>query len=222
VKNLAIETSSSACSAALYCENPEGIGHTISIHEIAPMQHTSIILPSIQSLLEQAGLSISDINAIAFGCGPGSFTGIRIAASLAQGLAYADDMPVIPVSSLAAIAQAAYIENGWERLLTAVDARMGQIYWCAFEVEKGLVKPLINEELTAPEAVESINAGSWYGIGDAWDIYRPNLVSAIGFEPAQIDAGRLPSAEAVLSIARDRYRKGEWVSADKALPIYLR
>lgn len=219
---LAFDTSSSACSVALYVGEGLADGQTYSAHEHAPMQHTSIILPMMQSLLDSAGLKLADLNAIAFGCGPGSFTGIRIAASLAQGLAYANDLPVIPISSLAACAQSAWLEHGWKQLITAVDARMNQVYWCAYQVEDGLVVPVYPEELASPATVHQIPAGDWYAVGDGWGVYGVELEAAISLKPLKIEPQRVPGAEAVLSLAKERFSRGDWVTAAEALPVYLR
>lgn len=219
---LAFDTSSPACSAALYFESANADGMTLVKHEHAPMQHTSIILPMIQSLLDQAGLKMPELNAIAFGCGPGSFTGIRIAASIAQGLAYANSLPVIPVSSLAAAAQAAHIKHGWEWLLTAVDARMRQIYWAGYQAKNKLVFNVIPEILTEPSAVQAITDEPWCAVGDGWRVYRYDLIERIGRQPEQFDEDCAATAEAVLHVAKDRFQRGDWVEAHEALPVYLR
>lgn len=219
---LAFDTSSSACSVALYYESVHTDGKTLALHEHAPMQHTSIVLPMIQSLLDQAGLTMAELDAIAFGCGPGSFTGIRIAASIAQGLAYANSLPVIPVSSLAAAAQAAYIKHGWNWLLTAVDARMGQIYWAGYQVKVKLVSNVIPEILTEPLAVQAVTDEPWSAVGDGWRAYRHDLIERIGKQPEQFDEDCVATAEAVLHLAKDRFERGDWFEAHEALPVYLR
>lgn len=219
---LAFDTSSSACSVALYLESSPMNGQTFSAHELTPMQHTSVILPMIQSLFDSAGSSLDQLDAIAFGCGPGSFTGIRIAASLAQGLAFARSLPVMPVSSLAAAAEAAYMRHGWERLLVAVDARMGQVYWGAYQVENSLVFPVIPDELAAPDAITRVPHAGFNAIGDGWHLYSQALTARIGWQPMQIDTTAVPTAEAILVLAKERYQRKEWVEASEALPVYLR
>jgi tRNA threonylcarbamoyladenosine biosynthesis protein TsaB len=176
----------------------------------------------IESLLSKAGLTLAELDAIAFGCGPGSFTGIRIAASLAQGLAFAHHLPVIPVSSLAAAAQAAYLEHGVTKLIVAVDARMGQIYFAAYQVENNIVFPVIAEQLLAPDAIPLVPGEGWVAIGDGWGVYESALLAGVGAQPLQIDANRVPTAEAVLSLAKEKFNKGDWVGAAEALPVYLR
>ena len=124
MKILAIETSSHACSVALLNEDKVKISHIIS-----PMQQAKLILPMIDELLKSSALTLNDLDAIAYGCGPGGFTGVRIAASVAQGLGFAVKLPIIPISSLAVMAEAAFLERQWRKLLVAVDARADQIYW---------------------------------------------------------------------------------------------
>ncbi len=219
---LAFDTSTSACSVALYVETAPANGQTYSVHELTPMQHTSVILPMIQSLLDSAGVKLDELDAIAFGCGPGSFTGIRIAASLAQGLAFAASLPVIPVSSLAAAAQAAYMQHGWQQILVAVDARMGQIYWGAYQVENSQVFPLIVDEISAADGVSRVADNGFAAIGDGWCVYGDALVRRLGWQPSHTDFDAVPTAQALLVLAKERYQRKDWVGADMALPVYLR
>src|SRR5690349_9145853 len=126
---LAFDTSTSACTVAL--QN----GDFVSVrHQLAPKQQAQLILPMINELLSSTSLTANELDAIAYGCGPGSFTGIRIASSVAQGIGFAINKPIIPVSSLAALAQTAFLEQQWTRLLVAVDARMGKIYWANYVI----------------------------------------------------------------------------------------
>ena len=127
MKMLAFDTSAGACSVALLNNESVEISHIV-----APMQQAKLLLPHIQNLLNQAGLALKDLDAIAYGQGPGSFTGIRIAASVAQGLGYASGLPIVPVSSLAILAQTAFLEEKWDKCLVAVDARTEQVYWAHY------------------------------------------------------------------------------------------
>ena len=127
MKLLAFDTSSTTCSVALLLND-----EIIEKNQTALMQQAQLIFPMIDTLLKSKNLKINQLDGIAFGCGPGSFTGVRIATSVAQGLAYAAKLPLIPVSSLAALAQAAYEDLRWEKLVVAVDARIQEIYWGAF------------------------------------------------------------------------------------------
>jgi tRNA threonylcarbamoyladenosine biosynthesis protein TsaB len=222
VNILAFDTSTIACSVALYLSDPAPDGQIFSAHELCPMQHTAMVLPMIQSLLDAAGITLDQLDAIAFGCGPGSFTGIRIAASLAQGLAFAKSLPVIPVSSLVAAAQAAYMAQGYERILVAVDARMDQIYWGAYQLENGLMQPVIPDELSLPAAITQVSAANWCGVGDGWRVYGEILTEKLQFQPHPINDAGLPSAAAILPIAIERFKRRDWVGPADALPVYLR
>jgi tRNA threonylcarbamoyladenosine biosynthesis protein TsaB len=222
VNILAFDTSSSACSVALYIENARSGSQIFSSHELTPKQHTSVVLPMIQSLLDSAGTTLAKLDAIAFGCGPGSLTGVRVAASLAQGLAYAHSLPVIPVSSLAAAAQAAYMQHGWQRLLVAVDARMNQIYWGGYKVENSQVTPVFPEVLVTIDAIQPVPQVAWSGIGDGWVVYENQLITHLGYAPMQTDPAQLATGEAILCLAKERFKKKDWVDASEALPVYLR
>ena len=215
MKILALDTSSTACSAALMVDDV-----IFSHHEIAPMQQAQRILTVIEELLLSANSKINQLDAIAFGCGPGSFTGIRIAVSVAQGLAYAAGLPVIAVSSLAALAQSAYDDLGWKHLLVGVDARINEVYWGAYQVGLDeLVCSAGKEVVCSPQQITLPNMiDPWCGVGNAWDVYRDRLP----FQPQQVDASRLPTALAVLKLAQAKYLKKEWVSAMEAAPVYLR
>lgn len=210
---LAIDTSSTACSLALLMNE-----NIVIHHEIAPLQQARIILPSINALLKSCDVTLKQLSAIAFGQGPGSFTGIRIATSVAQGLALGAKLPVIPVSSLAALAQAAFDDLGWKKLLVATDARINEIYWGMFSVENGFVQLTNIEKICHPDKADLPNTPDWYGVGNGWEIYKNQLA----FNPIAIDTTRIPMASAVSRLAKIKFEKGEYLSPSKAQPIYLR
>jgi len=213
MKLLAFDTSSTACSIGLSIN-----GKVILRHEIAPMQQAKIILLLLKELLEVENIQIHQLDAIAFGCGPGSFTGVRIAVSVAQGLAYAAQKPLLPVSSLAALAQAAYQDLGWKKVLTAVDARMGEIYWASYEVQENhLVKLIGKEQISRPENIILPDATEC-GVGNAWDVYG----SQIPFKPTLISTDQFPTAAAILLLAAAKFQRGETVLPQEATPVYLR
>jgi tRNA threonylcarbamoyladenosine biosynthesis protein TsaB len=211
MKILAIDTSSTACSVALL--------HADEItlrHEIVPMQQAKLILPFVQDVLGQ--LKLTDLDAIAFGCGPGSFTGVRIGVSTAQGLAFAAQLPLISVSSLAAVAQAAYQKSGWEKIAVAIDARMNEVYWAAYEIRAGRAT-LVGSEMVCPaESVVLPGEADWYGAGSAWDVYRDRLPLV----PVSVDAAELPSATAILALAQAKFLAREFLLPSEAVPVYLR
>lgn len=214
MKLLAFDSSTFACSVALQIN--EAVD---SFHLVAPMQQTKLLLPTIDTMLQKASLRIQDLDAIIYGCGPGSFTGIRLAASVAQGLAFAADLPVIPVSSLAATAQAAYQQTGWRDLLVAQDARMNAVYWATYRINAaGLATLLGQEHATPPEEVCISEPGDWYGLGDAWE----KSGAKMGFTPSVIDANPSPTAIALLQLGKLKYDQKDWVEAKDALPVYLR
>lgn len=220
MKILAIDTSSSACSVALLNGN-----EIKTRHEIIPMQHAKRILVFIDEVL---GSELYSLDALAWGCGPGSFTGLRIAASVIQALSYAAKLPVINVSSLAALAQTAYFQHGWQHLLVAVDARMHEIYWAGYKINNlGYVELLNKERLTSPQELPAIFSNlpastSWYGVGDAWRTFQAELTQFSANWLADLDKECLPNAAAIVQLAKIKYEKGEFLHSFDALPVYLR
>jgi len=218
MKILAFDTSTTACSVAIQNGN-----QIKCLDRVAPMQQAKLILPMINELLEASSLTLAHLDAIAYGCGPGSFTGIRIASSVAQGIGFATQKPIIKVSSLAALAQAAFLEQHCTKMLVAVDARMDQIYWASYEVRnKGSVELVNQEWLCRPENVCIPEMNDWCGVGDGWGIYAQALTSRSGFTLQSIYSSQLPSAQAILQLARVKYDKNEWITASEAIPVYLR
>src|SRR5262249_38085098 len=141
----------------------------------APRVQAETLLPMVDQLLSGAGLALTSLDAIAFGRGPGAFTGLRVAASVAQGLAFGAGLPVVPVSDLAALATGAVRLHGAHQVLACMDARMQEVYWCAYGVEGDSVRPAAPESLSPPEEVKTPQGGSWFGAGSGWEAY-PVLV----------------------------------------------
>ena len=218
MKLLALDTSTEACSAALLLDH--------EIHErfeFAPGAHSRLILPMIEELCSQAGVRLNDMDALVFGCGPGSFPGVRIATSVVQGLAYGVDLPVIPVSTLAALAQGAWQLHQWPRVLAALDARMGEVYWGVFERDTdGVMRAVQDECVLAPDQVSWPKQGEWYGAGPGWAAYTAALQTRCGEYVAQFDGQIFPHAAYMLPIAAVEFRRGAVISAEHALPVYLR
>ncbi len=218
VKILALETSTDACSVALMINDT-----VIERYQLAPREHSKLILPMLQLLLAEAQLKLSQLNAIAFGCGPGSFTGVRIAASLVQGLGFSADLPAIPISSLKALAQTAYEELKTEKILTAFDARIGEVYWGIYQLEKnGLMRSAIEDSLAQPDSVQLPKDDNWIGVGDGWKTYTNVLKKRLGKKLIRIEPQLYPRAKQVAKLACVDWLAGNTVSADKALPVYLR
>lgn len=217
---LALETATDACSAAL-C-----IGDEVRERfEIAPRGHVSLLLPFINDLLADAGLTVSQLDAVAFGCGPGSFTGLRIAAGMAQGIAFGADLPVVPVSTLAALAQGCVREQGAGAVLAALDARMQEVYFGAYRAQAdGLVALAGEEVVCAPQAVPLPGAADsdWYAAGEGWDRYADLLRARLPFTLAGTAATARPHAADVAVLGALRFRQGGALPAEQAAPVYLR
>lgn len=224
VRLLAFDTSSSACSVALLDTNKDKNKQVTALHKNLPMQQGRLILPMINELLNAASVSLNELDAIAYGCGPGSFTGIRIASSVAQGLGFATKCPIISVSSLAAIAQSAYLEKKWTSLLVAVDARIGEVYWAHYTVNPlGNMELNGKEQVCPPEAVElPIQNHSYYGVGEGWEKYGEKFAKLLGHQLQAIDKSQLPTAEGILPLAKAKLEIKDWISASNAIPVYLR
>lgn len=215
---LAIETSSEACSCALLLAD----GAITQRLEVAPRQHTQLLLPMVDSVLNEAGLSLSALDCFAFGRGPGSFTGVRIAASAIQGLALAADRPVLGISSLAGVALGED-ERVSESVLAVFDARMGEVYLGAFQPDAdGLPVAIDEEHLASPERVALPTSGEWFGVGAGWPVHGEQLASRLGSRLRGVDASRLPSAKQIARLAAGPARRGEGIAAEQALPNYLR
>jgi len=216
VKILALDTSTNACSAALMLDN-----ETIQRHQIAPQEHSNLILPMIDELMAEAGTSLSELDAIAFGRGPGSFVGVRIAASVTQGIAFASELPVVAVSSLAALAQGAE----FEKTLVTFDARMGEVYWGAYSRTAQNIVELVTEEgVCKPEEVvvpQSTGTASWAGIGTGWDSYKKELSEHLPEVAVQSDF-LYPEAKYVAILGAYSYGLGDILGAQDVRPVYIR
>ncbi len=218
MKLLAIDTATEACSAALWLD-----GEIVSRHELAPRRHTELILPMVDAVLQSASLQLETLDALAFGRGPGSFTGVRIAAACIQGLAWAARLPVVPVSTLAAIAQATIEMQQAEAVACAMDARMGEVYWgCYIRDAAGFATLHGKEMVVPPDAIPVPGARTWHAAGTGWDIYRETLLAHCGMEPVAFNDHCLPDARYIATLAAEAYRLGLAVRPEEALPVYLR
>lgn len=197
----------------------------IEDHQLAAREHTRRLLPMVAELLAASETRLSALDGIAFGRGPGSFTGLRIALGAVQGLAFGADLPVLPISTLAALAQTAVdtrlsTELQSATLVSAIDARMHEIYWSVFAVRDALVTPLCPEQLSAPEAMTIDRFGATsVGVGTGW-IYAEKM-PAVGRLQAFFSTC-LPRASAVARLADGELRAGNLYRADQAVPTYIR
>lgn len=213
---LAIDTATEACSAALW-QN----GELLSRYQVAPRGHTDLILPMVAELLAEGELSLNQLDGLAFGRGPGSFTGVRITLGVAQGLAYGADLPLLGVSNLQALAQGAHRACGGERVLAAIDARMGEIYVGAYRLEQGVMVGTDEEQVLAPAQFLDSSADSdrWQlGVGSAFVTYA-ELINRV---EGRCEAVPFPEARDLLPLALELWRGGLGVAAADARPVYLR
>ncbi len=219
VRILALDTATEACSVALLDGD-----QVFTLFEPCAREHTQRILPMIQQILAESGLKLNQMDALAFGRGPGSFTGIRIGIGVAQGLALGSDLPVTGISTLKTLAQGVWREEQAERVLVAIDARMGEVYWAEYQRDsKGNWHGEASESLLTPEAAVSRMAlleGCWTPAGTGWQTW-PML-----FKASTLTLGLhnvlLPSAADMLPLAVVALAVGEGVAADCAEPVYLR
>lgn len=216
MKLLAIETATEACSTALWID-----GAIDERFELAPRRHTELILPMIDSLLTGADIKIKQLDALAVGCGPGAFTGVRIATGVVQGLARAADRPVVAVSTLAALAQT--LASTSTRVLATLDARMEEIYWGCYERDEHHCMRLLDAEwIGRPESVPLPPDGDWWGAGSGWDRYETVLRERLSALPVNVVHDAWPRASAILPIAVEDLHAGRAIEATRIRPTYLR
>ena len=214
---LAIETATEACSVALSVN-----GEVNERYEVIPRGHGDVVLPMIDELMADAALSPQQLDGIAFGRGPGAFTGVRIAAGVTQGIAFGADVPVVAVSTLAALAQGAFRTSGREALLVAIDARMSEVYWGAFRVVNGLAQIVDDECVAAPADVPRPDGEDWFGCGTGWASYGDALDRRYAGACRGVVDYELPHAHDVVALALPRLIAGDVISAEEAIPVYLR
>jgi tRNA threonylcarbamoyladenosine biosynthesis protein TsaB len=201
----AVETSTEWCGVALFRD-----GEIACVERRAPNRHSELALPMLQQLLERWKLGPRDLDAVAFGAGPGSFTGLRIACGVAQGLAFAHDLPVLGVSTLEALAE----ECGAPRVAACLDARMREVYYAALEKRGGRWHEAVPAQCMASERIPSLDAG-WVGCGNGFAAFG-NLGMARVMPEVH------PTAIAVARLAAPRLAAGEGVDAAAAAPVYVR
>ncbi len=210
---LALETSSEWCSAALWLD-----GRVLTREELAGQRHSELILSMIDALLREAGVALVACDAIAFGAGPGSFTGLRIACGVAQGLGFAAGLPLAGVSTLLALAQA----SGAERVFSCLDARMGEVYCAAFERRSGPWCTTHSPRLCAPAAAPLLDGEGWIGAGGGFAVHGPALQERYASQLERVRPDLHPQAQDIASLGADMVRAGLALPAEQAHPIYLR
>jgi tRNA threonylcarbamoyladenosine biosynthesis protein TsaB len=201
----ALETSTEWCSVALWRD-----GEIAGVERRAGNRHSELALPMLENLLKRSGLAPAELDAIAFGAGPGSFTGLRIACGVAQGLAFASGIPVLGVSTLEALAE----ESGAPRVVACIDARMREVYYAALERQPRGWREAIPPQCVAPAAMV-LPAGDWIGAGNGFAVY-----GNMGLEKVLPEVH--PTAIAVARLAAPRLAAGEGVDPALAAPVYVR
>jgi tRNA threonylcarbamoyladenosine biosynthesis protein TsaB len=213
---LAIETSSRIGTVAL------AAGDAVHEREIAtPREQTARVIGLIDAVLTAAGLALGDLDALVLGRGPGSFTGLRVAAGVIQGLSLASGTPIVSVSSLAALARQGFTAYpALDQVLCLVDARMGEVYSAGFARNGDRVLPVAAERIGPPAAVEAPD-GAWLAIGDALSAHAAALAGVVAGAAARA-AEALPRARDLLPLAREEVAAGHLLPLESALPVYLR
>lgn len=216
MKILALDTAATACSVALLMDT----GLEERRMEAERVQ-AETLLPMVEQLLSGAGFRLQDLDGLAFGRGPGAFTGLRVAASVAQGLAYGAGLPVVPVSNLDALAAATTARHGDGHILACMDARMQEVYWAAYSAAGDSLTRLTEEALSPPGQVTLPTGNAWFGAGSGWAAY-PEALKARVPELRGMDAALSAGAADIVRLAYKALKQGVSVAPERALPVYLR
>ncbi len=209
---LALDTSSEFLSLALQLGDK-----SFTHYQNAGQASSQLVLPQIQALMDSANIKLTDLDGIAFGAGPGAFTGVRVACGVAQGLGFGANLPVVGVNTLLALAQA----SGEDKVIACLDARMGEIYHAAFVRENGVWIELSKTIVCKPEAAPMLD-GAWAGVGSGWAVYAEVLSTIYAQNLNQVLPNVTPTAEAILQLSAPIFAAGSAKPASEAAPIYIR
>jgi tRNA threonylcarbamoyladenosine biosynthesis protein TsaB len=210
---LALETSTEYCSVALLCPG------AVSVREAhAGQRHSDLILSMVDEVLNEARIELVDLHGIAFGAGPGSFTGLRIACGVAQGLAFGAGLPLAPVTTLAALARAA----GGSKIVACLDARMEEIYHAAYKRTQTGVREVSAPVLCTALGAPALEGDGWLGCGSGFDRHEERLRQRYGAQLAEVRHGLHPHAREVAMLGAEILRAGAGVPAERAVPLYVR
>lgn len=210
---LALDTSTELCSVALWLD-----GQVLSRAELAGQRHSEMVLPMAQGLLAEAGLGLKELDGIAFGEGPGSFTGLRIGCGVAQGLAFGADLPVAGVCTLLALAEAAAAP----RVIACLDARMGEVYHAVYEKRGEAWQTLSEPGLSAAQDAPAVSGTGWAGCGNGFAAYGEALRARYGEQLDVVRPELLPHAAQIASLGAAMFRRGLGRDAAEAAPLYIR
>lgn len=213
MKIIAIETSTEYCSVALWQD-----GAVSERSELVGQRHSEVLMEMLDAVLKDAGCGIRDMDGIAFGAGPGSFTGVRIACGVAQGLALGAALPVIGICTLQAVAQG----SGRDKVIAALDARMAEVYFAVYEKCDGEWQTVCEPCLCLPQDTPAVTGGGWHGAGSGFAVHGDVLQTRYKSQLAGIDAACVPQARAVAQLAAPLFAAGKGLDAAQAMPLYLR
>jgi tRNA threonylcarbamoyladenosine biosynthesis protein TsaB len=213
MKILALETSTEYCSVALWQE-----GAVIEHCELVGQKHSELLIGMVSALLQDSGLRIADLDGIAYGSGPGSFTGVRIACGATQGLALGADLPVSGICTLLALAEA----SGRDRVIAALDARMGEIYCAAYQNQEGEWVSVFEPCLCKPEVAPAVDGADWFGAGSGFAAFADALQARYAGQLNGVDAAAIPQAAAIAKLGAGQFAAGLGADAAAAQPFYLR
>ena len=213
MKLLVLDTSTEWCSAALWLD-----GQILVRRVLAGQRHSSLLLPMVDELLRESGIGLRQLDGIGYGAGPGSFTGLRIACAVTQGLAFGASLPVVGVSTLQSIAE----QTGAGQVLTVLDARMAEVYWAAYQRNASGWCAVSDPQLALPESVVVPEEGEWIGAGNGFTVLGEVLRPRLAAQLERIDDTLMPDAAAMAPLAARALERGEGVDAALAAPIYLR
>lgn len=218
MKILAIDTSTEACSAALYID-----GELIERYLVAPRKHIELLKPMVDEVMKAAEVDVSELTGLAFGAGPGSFAGLRVACAFVQGMGAGLEIPVVPVSTLKAMAQQVLDTHPDRTVLVMLDAKMKEVYWGVYRVEDKEVITVLPEQVTKIDEIPNftgiVGLANIIGAGDGWNV-TPNWVEAL--QPEFIEKNVYPRAGEIALLSIDDFENGMALDADQVSPIYLR
>ena len=217
MKLLSIESSTETLSLALQTE-----AGMLTFDEVTGPAASQRILPEIQALLKQAGVALNALDGIVYGTGPGAFTGVRVAVGVTQGLAFGADLPVVGVSSVLAVAEAAWRAESADKVVVCLDARMGEVYHAAYARDGQGWQVVSAPTVCKPEAVPALTGSDWLGAGSGWVAHQAALTAHYAQQVSRVRADLLPAASIMLALAMPQFVAGNTQSAEQAAPVYVR
>lgn len=217
MKLLALDTSTEFLSLAVHTDN--GV---FALHTVTGPAASQRILPEIERLLAEADIPLQGLDGIVYGTGPGAFTGVRVSVGVAQGLAFGAQLPVVGVSSLEAVAQAAWLETGAHKVVVCLDARMGEVYHAAFVRQDSGWLTVSSPVVCKPAAVPTLQGDGWWAAGSAWSVFAEVLSQQYLSQLAGVRSDLVPDARVMLSLAMPAFVLGQTQAAHEAAPLYVR